>query len=254
MSGDTVPFLNSNPTLIVDTRHFSSEFTSRILAAFDDLDEQTDGVVFDSENFHALSILQRRYRNSVESIYIDPPYNTDAGPIISKNGYRHASWLAMMDDRLALARPLMTEHAIFCITIDDVEVHNLRSLLEGEFPQYELLGAVPIKNNPAGRTGTVGFSVCHEYALFYGQPGFAKVGRLEHSHAQIARYKERDEVSAFEWTNFRKHGGLNTYRETRPRQFYPIYVKGDAIRIPRMEWDNASRTCNRVDGLAELFL
>jgi hypothetical protein len=73
-----------------------------------------------------------------------------------------------------------------------------------------VLGVVPIKNNPAGRTGTVGFSVCHEYALFYGLPGEARVGRLEHSEAQKARYKERDEISAFEWTNFRKHGGQNT--------------------------------------------
>jgi len=237
----TVEFLKSNPTLVIDTRYFSAEFTSRLLMTFDDI-EEIDGVLINSENFHALSMLQRRYLRGVESIYIDPPYNTDAGPILYKNGYRHASWLALMDNRLTLCQRLMTDDAILCVTIDDVEVHNLRSLLESAFTNYELLGAVPIKNNPAGRTGTVGFSICHEYALFYGQSGFAKVGRMEHSEAQIARYKERDELGAFEWTNFRKHGGLNTYREARPRQFYPIYAKGDVIRIPKMEWNNAART------------
>jgi adenine-specific DNA-methyltransferase len=243
----TVDFLNSNPTMVIDTRHFSEEFTSRLLARFDDINEEIDGVLINSENFHALSILQKRYLCSVESIYIDPPYNTDAGPIVYKNGYRHSSWLALMDNRLTLSQRLMTDGAILCVTIDDVEVHNLRELLESAFPNYELLGAVPIKNNPAGRTGTVGFSICHEYALFYGQSGFAKVGRMTHSEAQIARYKERDELGAFEWTNFRKHGGLNTYRDARPRQFYPIYVKGDVIRIPKMVWNNTDRTYTVLD-------
>jgi adenine-specific DNA-methyltransferase len=237
----TSEFLKLHPTLVVDTQHFPSTFTARLIASFDNLDEDTDGVLINGENFQALSILQASYLQRVQSIYIDPPYNTDAGPIIYKNGYRHSSWLALMDNRLTLNDRLMTDDAILCVTIDDAEVHHLRSLLESAFPKYELLGAVPIKNNPAGRTGTVGFSVCHEYALFYGQSSCAKVGRMEHTDAQIARYKERDELGAFEWTNFRKHGGLNTYRVTRPRQFYPIYVKGTAIRIPKMEWDNASR-------------
>ena len=113
--------------------------------------------------------------------------------------------------------------------------------------QYELLGVVPIKNNPAGRTGTVGFSVCHEYALFYGLPGMAQIGRLEHTEAQKARYKERDHISFFEWTNFRKHGGQNTYRLTRPRQFYPIYVERNNLRVPAMDWDNAARTWKVLD-------
>ncbi len=113
--------------------------------------------------------------------------------------------------------------------------------------QYNVLGVVPIKNNPAGRTGTVGFSVCHEYALFYGLPGTARIGRLEHSETQKARYKERDDISAFEWTNFRKHGGQNTYRVTRPRQFYPIYVEGERIRLPAMEWDNGARNWKVLD-------
>lgn len=233
--------LEQHPTLVVDTRHFSPNFTGRLLEAIGDLDEQADGVLIHSENFQALSLMQARHREDIDTIYIDPPYNTDASPIAYKNGYRHASWLALVGTGVALTRSAMTEGAIMCVTIDDVEVHNLRMLLERMLPDHELLGAVAIKNNPAGRTGTVGFSTCHEYALFYGRPGTARVGRLEHSQAQKARYKERDNISAFEWTNFRKHGGLNTYRTARPRQFYPIYVLGESIRIPKMEWDNASR-------------
>jgi adenine-specific DNA-methyltransferase len=237
----TTDFLKAHPTLVLDTRHFAPDFTARLLEAIGDVDEQTDGLLIQSENFQALSLLQQRYREQVTCIYIDPPYNTDATPIAYKNGYRHSSWLALIDDRLEITTPLLDPAAILCITIDDVEVHNLRCLADACLSGRELLGAVAIKNNPAGRTGTVGFSICHEYALFFGAQDAARVGRLEHSAAQKERYKERDEIGAFEWTNFRKHGGLNTYRTARPRQFYPIYVAGEHIRIPQMEWDNGSR-------------
>ena len=49
-------------SITIDTRHFSSDFTARLLASFDSLDEVTDGVLFHSENFQALSLMQQRYR------------------------------------------------------------------------------------------------------------------------------------------------------------------------------------------------
>lgn len=238
-----VAFLKAHPHLSVDTRHFDQRFVETLIGSIPAADGGLtfDGLCIMGENFHALSLLQRRYLGQLSSIYIDPPYNTDATPIVYKNGYRHSSWLSLIDNRLELAMPLLSESGILCVTIDDVEVHALRCLIEASLPQYEVFGVAPIKNNPAGRTGTVGFSVCHEYAIFYGLPDTARVGRLEHSDAQKARYKESDEFGAFEWTNFRKHGGLNTYRTKRPRQFYPIYVCGERIRIPKMEWDEGAR-------------
>jgi adenine-specific DNA-methyltransferase len=236
-----IEFLKANTNLPLDTRYFSSEFRTRLLAAIDGLDEQCDGLLINSENFQALRFVQSTLRNAISCVYIDPPYNSDAGPITYKNGYRHSSWIALVENRLSLSRRLLDERAITCVTIDDCEAHHLRSLFEVTFPESELLGVAPIKNNPAGRTGTVGFSICHEYAFFYGQSDAAQINRLEHSEAQKARYKEKDELGFFEWTNFRKHGGVNTYRVARPRQYYPIYVRGNEIRIPQVTWDNASR-------------
>lgn len=239
--------LNAHPTLMMDTRHFGSDLIARILEAIGDVEQQTDAVLFHSENEQALTFIQRRYHQSVDALYIDPPYNTDATEINYKNGYRDSSWLALVSERLQKTVRLLDADALLCIMIDDVELHNLRKLVESTLSQYELLGVVPVKNNPAGRTGTVGFSVCHEYALFFGLPGHARVGRLEHTEAQKARYKERDEISFFEWTNFRKHGGKNTYRLTRPRQFYPIYIEGRDLRVPSMEWDSGARTWTVLD-------
>jgi adenine-specific DNA-methyltransferase len=237
----TVEFLLANKNLLLDTRVFAAEFKDRIVRSISSLDEECDGVLVRSDNFQALRLLMARYRSEITCIYIDPPYNSDAGPISYKNGYRHSSWIALLDERLRLARRFLDDRGILCVTIDDSEAHHLRALCDSILTGSELLGVAPIKNNPAGRTGTVGFSICHEYAFFYGMTGGAKVDRLEHNEAQIARYKERDEIGSFEWTNFRKHGGLNTFRDARPRQFYPIYVDGPQIRIPRMTWDDSTR-------------
>ncbi len=230
--------------LPVDTANFDAAFKWSMLEAVTTatpLDDALDGVAIQSDNWQALNTLREKYRGEVSCVYADPPYNSDAGPISYKNGYRHASWIALVQDRLRVARHFLDEDGVFCITIDDYEAHRLRSLAEHAISEYQLLGVAPIKNNPAGRTGTTGFSICHEYALFYGITGAAQVDRLEHNESQKARYKEKDEIGFFEWTNFRKHGGLNTYKIARPRQFYPIYVAGESIRIPSMSWNNQDR-------------
>ncbi len=236
-----VEFLQANKNLPLDTRFFSAEFKERLLSTASSEDEFCDGLLVRADNFQALHFLIARYRSEITCIYIDPPYNSDAGPISYKNGYRHSSWIALLEARLQLARRFLDNRGILCVTIDDYEAHHLRALCDAVLTGSELLGVAPIKNNPAGRTGTVGFSICHEYAFFYGMTENAKVDRLEHNEAQIARYKERDEIGSFEWTNFRKHGGLNTFREARPRQYYPIYVHGSHIRIPKMAWDDSTR-------------
>ena len=231
--------LEASPYLMVDTSLFERSFQDRLLLSINDIDRQVDGLLINADNFQALRLIGDRYRASVTDVYIDPPYNTDAAPIIYKNGFKDSSWLTMVSNRFDACKKLEQDTTITCITIDDVEMHRLQVMLE-ELRQ-PALGVVAIKNNPAGRTGTVGFSTCHEYALFFGNSEKASVGRLEHSEAQKARYKESDELGAFEWTNFRKHGGGNTYRTERPRQYYPIYIEGESIRIPDMEWDQVLR-------------
>ena len=49
----TVEFLESNPFLVVDTRHFSPLFTEKLLSGLKDVDQDLDGVLVRSDNFHA---------------------------------------------------------------------------------------------------------------------------------------------------------------------------------------------------------
>lgn len=242
-----IEFIKANPGLMIDTRNFDKNFTARLIEFIDDLEAESNGLLIFGENYQSLDFISTKYKESISCIYIDPPYNTDASAIDYKNGYRHSSWLSLIDSRLQSALKLLSKTSILCITIDDIEVHWLACAINSRYPNLQWLGTAPIKNNPAGRTGTVGFSTCHEYAIFYGATEASQIGRLEHSAAQKARYKEKDSIGYFEWTNFRKHGGQNTYRKERPKQFYPIYVDKNTIIIPRMIWDNTIRNWIVID-------
>ncbi|WP_423928021.1 hypothetical protein [Candidatus Palauibacter sp.] len=80
-------FLERNPGILLDTRHFDLAFVDDLLVALDDIDEKTDGVVVKSENWQALDLLEERYGGQVDCIYIDPPYNTGNDGFIYKDQY-----------------------------------------------------------------------------------------------------------------------------------------------------------------------
>ena len=235
-------FLKAHPTLVVDTRHFAVEFAARLLEAIGDVDEQTDGVLFHSENFQALSVMQATYRQQVKCIYIDPPYNTDASAIVYKNDYKDSSWLALIENRLVESQLCLRQDGITCVAIDDTEFARLKCLVDATCSPSAILGVASVRSNPAGRSTPKGFAEAHEYALFIAASEAAAVGRVPRTEQQRVRYGERDDLGPFEWVNFRKHGGREATREARPRMFYPIFAASDGtVRLPRLEWDTASK-------------
>ncbi len=240
----TADFLRANQNLVVDTAFFGDAFRHAVLASLDDVQESTDGLLVHSENFQGLSLLAASKQQQVQSLYIDPPYNAAATEIIYKNEYKHSSWCSFIFDRLATCRHLLTNPGIICVTIDDYEVCNLKPLMDLAFGPDAYLATVPIRNNPSGRSTVSGFSVNHEYALFYAlDPNRCTVGRLPHSAEQRQRYDLTDEDGRqFEWENFRKNSA-GSFRRDRPRQYFPIYYRADsnAIRIPKMIWNQDAK-------------
>lgn len=238
----TVEFLKANDKLLIDTKFYGFNSKFKILASIQNLDESTDGLLIGSENFQALTFLQRRYRGQVKSVYIDPPYNTDASAIIYKNGYKNSSWLSLIEARNSLSSRMMSDDGILCLTIDDFEFHRVRAYLENFYGKSNFLGVATIKNNPSGRSTAKGFSISHEYGIFFSKTEDTAIGRLKHSKEQAARYKHKDDIGYFEWVNFRKHGGANANRSARRKLYYPIFVsEEDGVRFPMMTWDDGNK-------------
>lgn len=233
--------LDKYPNLVVDTRHFDPTFKGALLESFDNIDEACGGILIHAENFQALSLINATYRGRVSCIYIDPPYNTFATKILYKNEYEHSSWLTLLEDRILSANLLLGDSAITCITIDDYEHHRLVAVLNRVYGDDNHLATVVVKNNPSGRSTVKGFSINHEYGLFYSKSAeSAEIGRMPHTETQRKRYEETDEEGRlFEWENFRK-SSEESLRQDRPKQYYPIFydrTKG-SLRIPRLAWQD----------------
>ena len=245
----SVAFLKENPNLVLDTCHFDTAFKDCLLAHFENLDNETDGLLIHSENFQALNLLTQKYRESLKTIYIDPPYNTDASAILYKNNYKDSSWLSLMADRISVSRELLTKNGIFCAAIDDVEAANLRQLLQNLFDKENELGIVAVCSNPAGRQRPTGFAPAHEYAMFFGLTEAAQVGRLERTQEQLENSEIDEQGRYFTWKGLRSGGGPNALRGARPRLFYPLFVRDEQVRIPDMEWNSELRQWSASFGI-----
>ena len=240
----TVEFLHQNQNLIVDTKYFSNMFKYALLESIPDLDNQTDGVMLNADNYQALRLLLTRYERGLQSIYIDPPYNTDASPIMYKNGYKDSSWLSLITDRVALSKQFMCDGAVFAFAIDDFEEKYAHCMLNEVFPNGEL-GTVVIRNNPSGRPVPTGFAISHEYTLFYSNTEKTVVEKMPRSVGINKRYKEKDDQGIFMWELLRKRGS-DSERQDSPKAYYPIYFKGQAARIPDMEWNEATKSWENI--------
>ena len=214
----TIEFLKQNPFLVLDTKFFSLQFKHKLLAEIEDLDEQTNGLLINSENFQALNLLQKKYAKQVKCIYIDPPYNADSSEILYKNTFKHASWLSLMENRLSLANNTLEKEGVEIIAIDEVEQCKLSQLLIDLNPEKDV-APVAVVHNPTGQQG-YNISFSSEYAIFV-YPSFQGRNTLG--------LEEREDPNEWDTRTFRDNSGNSNLRTDAKNCFYPIYVKDKKI-------------------------
>ena len=226
-------------------------------ALISDQPDAPNHILIEGDNLEALTALNYTHEGNIDVIYIDPPYNTGAKNwkynnsfVESEDAFRHSKWISWIRKRLVIARRLLKNTGIIVATIDDYEYAQLRLIMDEVFREENYLATVVIKNNPSGRSTVRGFSINHEYALFYSKSEHSTLGRLSHSDEQKSRYSEKDNVGYFEWENFRKNG-TDSDRKDRPKQFFPIFIDktSEHLRIPELEWDDDTRQYQYDDSL-----
>lgn len=124
-----IEVLKNNPTLCLDTKFFDLDFKYELLSKFDNLDEQTNGILIKSENFQALNLLTEKYKERVKCCYIDPPYNTGNDGFLYKDRYQRSSWLCFIKDRLLSLKQLLKSNGCFFSSIDSREFDHLKLLI-----------------------------------------------------------------------------------------------------------------------------
>lgn len=188
--------------------------------------------LIEADNYHALQLLEYLYAEKVDCIYIDPPYNTGAKDwkynndyVDDKDAYRHSKWLSFMEKRLRLAKKLLNpDTGVLIITIDEHELHHLRTLVDELFPEA-YIQMVTYVINPKGVTQGR-FSRVEEYAIYCFMP-HAMVPR---SNDNLLNVVEDKRTLKPRWKVLLR-SGTNSRRADRKNMFYPIYVDLERGRV-----------------------
>ncbi len=80
------------------------------------LENKPNNLIIEGENYFVLKTLLPEYRNKVNLIYIDPPYNIGLNLLLyndnySRNNFKHDFWLGFMKKRLLLANELLNKES-----------------------------------------------------------------------------------------------------------------------------------------------
>ena len=124
-------------------------------------------ILFRGDNFEALSILLKKFKNKINLIYIDPPFNTDQEFFVSEDGRANSishskndiiaysdkmsteEYLEFIRERLILLRELLSENGSIYLHIDYKIGHYIKIIMDEVFGRENFRNDIArIKSNP----------------------------------------------------------------------------------------------------------
>lgn len=159
--------------------------------------KDSKNLFFTGDNLEVLRHLQQNYANSVDFIYIDPPYNTGSDGFVYPDKFdysddqlkdmfalsdeelarlksiqgkaTHSAWLTFMYPRLYLAKKVLKDTGVIFISIDDNEQANLKMLMDEIFGEGSFIADVIWERAYAPVNLKKQFSESHDYILAYAK-------------------------------------------------------------------------------------
>lgn len=211
--------------------------------------KNSNNLFFTGDNLEVLRHLQQNYTNSIDFIYIDPPYNTGSDGFVYPDKFEysddqlqdmfglnddelkrmksiqgkstHSAWLAFMYPRLYLAKKLLKDSGVIFISIDDNEQANLKLVMDEIFGEGQYLASAPRKTG-AGSAATRSESELrklNDYVFIYSRNNF----NFKQKIVGEKKYPYHDEHGDYLLAQFQASGSDAT-RSARPNMWYPIYV------------------------------
>lgn len=230
--------------------------------------DTTQNLYLEGDNLEVLKLLQTAYYRKVKMIYIDPPYNTGndfvyaddfADPMARYKevtqqttksnpetmGRFHTNWLNMMYPRLRLAANLLRDDGVIFISIDDVEIDNLKKLCNEIFGEENFVAQFiwQSRQNKDNRNIT-GVSIDHEYVVCYTKQFGHRVFRG--TDRKTEQYKNPDNDPRGPWTSANMVGLATA--DARPNLHYDLINPADGRNYgcPEKGWRYDRNTMNRL--------
>jgi len=200
--------------------------------------DTTENLYIEGDNLEVLKLLQKAYFGKIKMIYIDPPYNTGKD-FVYKDDFRdniknykqlteqslksnsetsgryHTEWLNMIYPRLKLARNLLDDDGMICISIDENESSNLRKICDEIFGETNFVGEFIKQSKVGGGSDSKHIAKEHEYCFIYAKDiNNLPIMSIPYDEEYLKRYKEVDENGRYFWDTFARPGLQNPIKYT----------------------------------------
>ena len=132
-------------------------------------------LLIEGDNYQSLICLSNTYKEKIDLIYIDPPYNTANQAFIYNDKYinkldkyKHSKWLNFMEKRLLIANILLKETGIIYISIGDDELAQLKLLCDKIFKEKNYISTITRIMKRTSNKGNF-FKPTKDYILVYAK-------------------------------------------------------------------------------------
>ena len=157
----------NNPKAPIDTKYFK-DLELEILSQFDDLDKSLDGWLIKSENYQALNTILPKFKEKVQTIYIDPPFNTGEDfPYVDR--FQDSSWLTLIENRLEKAKHFIDKKGNMYAHFDYNADYFARYLLNSIFGTENFRNEIIWKRLTYKQTQVKGYGVIHDVIFYYAR-------------------------------------------------------------------------------------
>ena len=153
--------------LPIDTKYFKN-IELDIIGLFQNLDNELDGWLIKSENYQALNTILPKFKEQIQTIYIDPPFNKEnEADYLYKVGYKDATWASMLENRLRLSRELLNEQGSIFVRCDYNGNWIVRALMNEIFGEENFRNEIIV--NRFKKPAPKALAVTTESFLFYSK-------------------------------------------------------------------------------------
>ncbi|MGN8369195.1 site-specific DNA-methyltransferase [Helicobacter pylori] len=161
----TTDNLLENEFLPLDTIYFK-DLEEEVKSLFSE--NEINGTLIKSENYQALNSLKNRYKETIDCIYIDPPFNTGSDfAYIDK--FQDSTWLSLMHNRLQLAYDFLSSQGSFYLHLDNNANYLGRMLLNDIFGKENFRNEIIWRRKQATSYGDKYFGIVNDTIFLYSK-------------------------------------------------------------------------------------
>lgn len=178
-----------------------------------------ENLLIKGNNLLVLQCLTSQFKNTINMIYIDVPYNTGSDEFKYNDKFNHSTWLTFIKNRLEIAKKLIRKDGLIFVHCDDNEQAYLKVLMDEIFGRNNFISTIITLTNRSGRDYG-GIARTHDYILVYSKTSKYKIYKIENTNK---KFPYIDDMGKFQLRGLRNRN-VRFNIDNRPNLFYPFHV------------------------------